>query len=185
MFFCNNNKKIISNEKIVKEKVETAKKIILDLQKDIKEYTIKGFGPFVCAIYDNNNNLVVKTSNTVVNDNCSNNHAEMRAIKMAEEKYGTYDLSPYNLKMYITSEPCMMCIGGILWSGIKEVYYGVPSKRVEKITGFDEGFKNNWFKEFKKRSIVVYGNIESETGEQALKNYVGNGNKIYKPLREK
>ena len=77
-----------------------------------------------------------------------------------------------------------MCIGGILWSGIKEVYYSVSSKRVEEITGFDEGFKPNWVEEFRKRGIVVYGNIESEAGEQELKKYVQSGKKIYKPLRK-
>ena len=70
-----------------------------------------------------------------------------------------------------------------MWSGIKEVYYGVPSKSVENITGFDEGFKPHWFKEFKKRGIIVYGNIETELGEEELHNYVNSSKKIYKPSR--
>ena len=40
-----------------------------------------------------------------------------------------------------------------MWSGIKAVYFGVPSKRVEEITGFDEGFKPNWFDEFKNAEL--------------------------------
>jgi tRNA(Arg) A34 adenosine deaminase TadA len=107
----------------------------------------------------------------------------MNAIKAAEAKLGNYDLAPYNLKLYVTAEPCIMCVGGIMWSGIKEVYYGVPSKTVEEITGFDEGFKPHWFKEFKKRGIVVYGNIEPKLGEQELHNYVNDGKKVYKPSR--
>ena len=107
----------------------------------------------------------------------------MNAIKAAEEKLGTYDLAPYNLSLYVTAEPCMMCLGGIMWSGIKAVYYGVPSKDVEKITGFDEGFKPHWFKEFKKRGIVVYGNIEPEVGKKELRRYVKDGKEVYKPSR--
>ncbi len=175
--------KVISNEKIDQTKVETASKIIASLQKDMKSFTAKGSGPFVAAIYDSKGNLVVKVANSVVNEQCSNNHAEMNAIKAAEKKLGTFDLAPYNLKLYVTAEPCMMCLGGIMWSGIKEVYYSVPSKRVEDITGFDEGFKPHWFKEFKKRGIIVYGNIETELGEQELQDYVDNGKKIYKPTR--
>ena len=38
-------------------------------------------------------------------------------------------------------------------------------------------------KEFKKRGILVYGNIESEAGEAVLKNYVKEGKKVYKPQR--
>ena len=175
--------KVISNEKIDNKKVETASKIITGLQKDMQSFTKKGSGPFVAAIYDDKGNLVVKVANSVVNEHCSNNHAEMNAIKAAEKKLGTYDLAPYNLKLYVTAEPCIMCVGGIMWSGIKEVYYGVPSKTVEEITGFDEGFKPHWFREFKKRGIVVYGNIEPELGEQELHIYVNDGKEVYKPTR--
>lgn len=175
--------KVISNEKIDKAKVEIASNIIAGLQKDMQSFTEKGSGPFVAAIYDDKGNLIVKVANSVVNENCSNNHAEMNAIKEAEKKLGTFDLGKYNLKLYVTAEPCMMCIGGIMWSGIKEVYYGVPSKSVENITGFDEGFKPHWFKEFKKRGIIVYGNIETELGEEELHNYVNSSKKIYKPSR--
>jgi len=70
-----------------------------------------------------------------------------------------------------------------MWSGIKEVYYGVPSKDVENITGFDEGFKPSWFKEFKKRGIIVYGNIEPEACKKELHRYVNDKNIIYKLQR--
>lgn len=176
--------KVISNEKIDDLKVQNASKIITGLQKEMSKYTSNGSGPFVAAIYDDNGNLIVKVANSVVNEHCSNNHAEMNAIKAAQEKLKTYDLAPYNLSLYVTAEPCMMCIGGIMWSGIKNVYYGVPSKSVEKITGFDEGFKPHWFKEFKKRGIIVYGNIEPEQGEIELHKYMNEGKEIYKPSRD-
>jgi len=179
------NAKVMSNEKIDKAKVEKASKIITGLQRDMQSFTKKGSGPFVAAIYDDKGNLIVKVANSVVNEHNSNNHAEMNAIKEAEKKLGTYDLAPYNLSLYVTAEPCMMCLGGIMWSGIKNVYYGVPSKEVEEITGFDEGFKPHWFKEFKKRGITVYGNIEPEVGREELYKYVNNGKTIYMPSREK
>jgi len=175
--------KIISNENINEAKLNNAKNIILNLQKDMEKYTQKGCGPFLAAIYDDKNNLIAKCANSVINENCSNNHAEVNAIKLAQEKLKTHDLSKYNLKLYVTAEPCMMCIGAIMWSGIKEVYYGVSSKNVEKITGFDEGFKPNWLEEFKKRNIVVYGNIEEEAGIKALQEYIKEGKIIYKPDR--
>lgn len=177
------NKKttVIANEKIDNKKLANAEKIILNLQQELKKYINKGHGPFLAAIYDSKGNLIAKTANSVVNKTCSHNHAEMNAIKLAEKKLGTYDLSKYNLSIYVTAEPCIMCLGGIMWSGIKSVYYGVPSNRVTKITGFDEGFKPDWFKEFKKRGITVYGQIETEVGEEVLKDYVSQGLTIYKP----
>ena len=178
------NAKVISNEKIDKKKVEVASKIITELQKNMQTFTAQGSGPFVAAIYDDKGNEIVRVANSVVNEICSNNHAEMNAIKAAEQKLGTYDLAPYNLSLYVTAEPCMMCIGGIMWSGIKNVYYGVPSKTVEEITGFDEGFKPNWFEEFKNRGITVYGNIEPKIGEKELHKYVEEGKTVYKPTRD-
>ncbi len=174
-----------ANEKINMQKLKIAHKIITELQQELKTYIAKGAGPFLAAIYDENYNLISKEANSVVLNSCSHNHAEMNAISVAESKLGTYDLSKYNLKLYVTAEPCIMCLGGILWSGIKEIYFGVPSNRVEKITGFDEGFKPDWFNEFKKRGIIVYGNIASAEGEKVLKQYIKHGNPIYKPYKVK
>ena len=174
---------VISNQRIDDSKLANASKIILELQHELKKYINMGRGPFLAAIYDSQGNLIAKAANSVVNKYCSHNHAEMNAIKLAEKKLRTYDLSKYNLSLYVTSEPCMMCLGAIMWSGIKEIYYGVPSKRVTKITGFDEGFKPEWFNEFKKRGITVYGQIEQGAGEQVLQDYVTQGHTIYEPKR--
>ena len=174
---------IVANEKINTQKVKKAAKIILQLQSEMKDYIAQGSGPFLAAIYDEKGNLIAKTANSVVSEKCSNNHAEVNVIKAAEKALNTYDLSSYNLSLYVTSEPCMMCLGAIMWSGIKAVYYSVPSKRVEEITHFDEGFKPNWFEEFKKRSITVYGNIAQAEGEEVLKSYVADGYTVYQPER--
>ncbi|MBR2299360.1 MAG: nucleoside deaminase [Alphaproteobacteria bacterium] len=174
---------VVANEKIDDKKLQKASEIILELQNEMPKYISNGSGPFLAAIYDNQGNLIAKEANSVVSQNCSHNHAEMNAIKAAEKKLNTYDLSAFNLSLYVTSEPCIMCLGGIMWSGIKAVYFGVPSKRVEEITGFDEGFKPNWFEEFKKRGITVYGNIAQDAGEKVLKDYVSGGYKVYKPER--
>ena len=179
----NQYNQIISNEEINNVKLENAKNIILQLQEEMSAYIADGSGPFLAAIFDDKGNLISKTANSVVSEGCSNNHAEMNAIKMAQKNLSTYDLSKYNLSLYVTSEPCMMCIGGIMWSGIKAVYYGVPSKIVEEITGFDEGFKSNWLEEFKNRGITVYGNIEVEAGKKVLHNYVKKGKTVYQPER--
>ena len=156
---------------------------ILEVHKKTAEIVKKGNGPFFASVYDEKGNIVAEAGNSVVKDQCPVYHAEVNAIRATCAKLGTYDLAPYNLSLYVNAEPCIMCVGAIMWSGIKHVYYGVPSKRVEEITGFDEGFKPHWFKEFKKRGIIVYGNIETELGEQELHNYVNNGKKIYKPSR--
>lgn len=174
---------MIANEPINEEKVKRASAILLELQKELMNYVEKGSGPFLAAIYDDKGNLIAKEANSVVREQCSNNHAEMNTIKAAEKALNTFDLAPHHLSLYVTAEPCIMCLGGIMWSGIREVYYGVPSKRVEEITGFDEGFKPDWMNEFKRRGITVYGEIETSAGEEVLQHYVDTGKKVYKPSR--
>ena len=174
---------VIANEEINPVKLARAEEIILALQQELPNYIARGSGPFLAAIYDESGHLIAKEANSVVNEVCSHNHAEMNTIKAAEKKLNTYDLSSHHLSLYVTAEPCIMCLGGIMWSGIKEVYYSVPSKDVEEITGFDEGFKPQWLDEFKKRGITVYGHIEVEAGQKVLKEYVKKGNVVYKPDR--
>lgn len=178
------NPPIVANAPISQKELKKASLIITKLQKETLKQIEKGYGPFLAAIYDENGNLISKTPNSVINEKCSNNHAEMNAIKAAQKKLDTYDLSKYNLSLYVTAEPCIMCAGGIMWSGIKNIYYSVSSSDVEKITGFDEGYKPDWINQFKKRGINVYGNIESELGKQVLAEYVKSGKKVYKPERQ-
>ena len=174
---------ITSNAPITKPQYETARKIILGLQNETPKHFCEHCGPFCAAIYDDKGNLIAKAQNNVVPACDCTNHAEMNVIRLAQKKLNTYDLSKYNLSIYVTAEPCIMCVGGIMWSGIKNVYFGVYSKDVEAITGFDEGYKPNWIEQFKQRGINVYGGIEQEYGKKVLAKYVKSGNTIYKPNR--
>lgn len=175
---------IIANSPINKTDLENAKNIMTNVYQKTAEGVKNGKGPFYAEIYDENGNFVVSSSNSVVEDNCALYHAEVNALKKAFEKYKQYDLSPQNLTIYINAEPCIMCAGALMWSGVKTIYFGVPSKDVERITGFDEGYKPNLVREFKKRGITVYGSIEKATGEKVLQDYVDSGKEIYKPSRE-
>lgn len=175
---------IIANSPINKIDLENAKNIMANVYQKTAEGVKNGKGPFYAEIYDENGNFVVSSSNSVVEDNCALYHAEVNTLKKAFEKYKQYDLSPQNLTIYINAEPCIMCAGALMWSGVKTIYFGVPSKDVERITGFDEGYKPNWVREFKKRGITVYGSIEKATGEKVLQDYVDSGKEIYKPSRE-
>ena len=175
---------IQANSPIRKTDLEKAKSIMLNIHKKTAEGVNNGKGPFYAEIYDKYGNLIVASSNSVVEDNCALYHAEVNTLKKAFEKYKQYDLSPQDFSIYVNTEPCIMCAGAIMWSGVKTIYFGVPSKDVERITGFDEGYKPNWIKEFKKRGITVYGNIEQAEGEKVLEDYVKSGKEIYKPSRD-
>jgi len=142
-----------------------------------------GCGPFYAAVVDGEGRIVSETANNVVSSGISHGHAEMNAIAEAERRLGTWNLSGKGLTLFTTAEPCMMCLGGILWSGIERVVYGVSTQSVERITGFDEGFKPSWHEEFKKRGIAVEGPMLEEVGEAVLSAYMARQGLIYSPRK--
>lgn len=172
---------VYGKTKLTDEELAKAKKILLELQEENLKNIEKGYGPFLAAIYDKSGKLIAKMSNTVALEKCCLWHAEVNTIKKAHEVLQTYDLAPFDLDIYVTAEPCIMCAGAIMWSGIKRVFFSVNSADVERITGFDEGFKPNWIQEFANRNIEVYGEIEAEAGREVLQKYVSSGREIYKP----
>ena len=174
---------IVANSSMTETQYRHAIEILKKVHEKTAQNMKTGSGPFYAAVIDSEGNIIAGESNSVVKDNCSCYHAEVNAIRAAQKKLGTYDLAPYTLSISVNAEPCIMCDGALMWSGIKTVYYSVPSKTVEKITGFDEGFKPCWLREFKKRGITVYGNIIPESGEAVLQQYVNMGKTIYKPSR--
>ena len=167
--------------------MERDEEVMLALQAKLLRKIVDGepCGPFMAAICDRGGNSVAEATNTVEASNCSHNHAEMNAIRLAEEKLGTWDLGPRDLVLYTTSEPCMMCMGAVLWSGIRKVVYGVPSEAVERLDGFDEGFKPQWKTEFAKRGIEVVGPVAQAVGEDVHREYVRRHPTVYMPNRGK
>ena len=93
-------------------------------------------GPFGAVIVKDGEVIAV-SSNHVLGKWDSTAHAEIEAIREAEQKLKTYDLS--GCELYATGYPCPMCLGAIIWANIKKVYVcGLP-KDAEKI-GFRDDF---------------------------------------------
>lgn len=179
-----NNMGIVANSTLKKKDLDRAKNLIMHMNKRSIEEIEKGYGPFMAIISNQKGIIFSQVSNSVVKDKSSLAHAEIDAIRETQKKLGAYDLTPFHLSIYVTSEPCLMCMGAIMWSGIENVYYGVPTQDVVAITGFDEGFKSDdWMDEFKKRNINVYGNIESDLGKDVLLQYMKTNKEMYKPKR--
>src|SRR4029079_12055354 len=54
-------------------------------------------------------------------------HAEINALRMAALAVGNYRLSGATL--YVTVEPCLMCVGAMIHARIGLVVYGAPEPR--------------------------------------------------------
>ncbi len=99
-------------------------------------------GPFGAAIFERATGRLISLGvNSVIRLQSSVLHAEMLAIMRAQQGLGSYTLhrpgqSEYEL--FSSCEPCAMCLGGILWSGVRRMVCGAPAASARAI-GFDEG----------------------------------------------
>jgi tRNA(Arg) A34 adenosine deaminase TadA len=140
-------------------------------------------GPFYAAVVDAAGVVVAAAANRVVASGCSHAHAEMEAIAAAERALGTWSLAGRGLSLYATAAPCLMCVGGILWSGLERLVYGATTEDVERLTGFDEGFKPGWRAAFGARGISVTGPVLPALGASVLAEYRDREGVIYAPRR--
>ena len=59
-------------------------------------------------------------------------HAEIEAIEKACKKLGSWRIP--ECELYVTLEPCPMCMGAVLNSRIKKVYFGAPEAKGRSLT---------------------------------------------------
>ena len=96
--------------------------------------------PVGCVIVYNNK-IISKGHNSKEIKNNAIMHAEILAINKACKKIGNWRLE--NCIMYSTLKPCMMCMGAIIESRIKTVYYGVDSHS-KQMYDVDKLLKNDF-----------------------------------------
>ncbi len=81
------------------------------------------------------------------------------AIAFAQQKMKTYDLganAAEPTELVTSSQPCLMCLGAVLWSGVTRLTYAATAADVTSILGFDEGpLPAAWPEELQKRGITV------------------------------
>ena len=140
-------------------------------------------GPFGAAVFEQlSGKLVAVGVNLVIRSNCSHNHAEMVAIALAEHRLRRYTLSHPDLpdhELVTSAEPCAMCFGAIIWSGIKRLVCGAHTADVES-AGFDEGPKpDNWIEELEKRGIEVITGVDRIKARSVIQHYTAEGGILY------
>ena len=122
-------------------------------------------GPFgACVVKDGK--IIGKGINRVIKDHDPTAHAEIIAIRNACNHLKSHDLS--GCEIYTSCYPCPMCISAIIWSNIKQVYYGNTKEDASDI-----GFRDKHIYDYMEKlsndildtSIL---NLESMNREEAL-----------------
>ncbi len=139
-------------------------------------------GPFAAAVFESSTGRLVSLGvNLVTSENLSILHAEIVALCLAQRVLGTYDLGADGLthELVSSSQPCTMCFGATLWSGIRRVIVGARDDDVRRL-GFDEGPKiANWRFELERRGIETVVDVLRDDAIAVLKTYSSQGGQIY------
>jgi len=74
------------------------------------------------AVIVKDNKIIAKGYNKSITLQDSTAHAEIIAIRKACKKLNNYRLN--DCSIYVTIEPCSMCVGALILSRIKKIYFG-------------------------------------------------------------
>ena len=74
------------------------------------------------AVIVKDGKVIAKAHNNKEKKNDPMGHAEMVCIRKANKKLGDWYLK--DCEMYVTLEPCMMCVGALVNARINKVYFG-------------------------------------------------------------
>ncbi len=140
-------------------------------------------GPFGAAIFESESGrLVAVGMNCVVRLHNCTLHGEMMAFMMAQQRLQTFTLNAANLPahdLYTSCEPCAMCLGGTLWSGVKRVVYGAAREDASMLN-FEEGpvFPES-YKYLEDRGLTIVRNVLRDEARAVLELYRTKSGKIY------
>src|SRR5687767_12943477 len=99
-------------------------------------------GPFGAAVFERDSGRLISVGvNLVVPLGNSALHAEMVAFMMAQARIGSYTLAGEGMpahELATSCEPCAMCLGATLWSGVRRVICGATREDAVQLA-FDEG----------------------------------------------
>jgi tRNA(Arg) A34 adenosine deaminase TadA len=140
-------------------------------------------GPFGAAIFEAGSGKLVSVGmNSVVRLNNCTLHAEIVAFMMAQQRVGSFTLNAPQLprhELFTSCEPCAMCLGATLWSGVQRVVYGAAREDASRLN-FEEGpvFPES-YAYLEARGLSIVRNVLREEARAALELYRAQGGKIY------
>lgn len=121
-------------QKFMKEALKEAKKAYGKLEIPVGAVIVK------------DGKIIARAHNLKETKNTALAHAEILAIQKANKKLNNWRL--LDCDIYITLEPCVMCLGAITSSRIKNMYIGTPDPKSnenieEKIIKYKEKYGIN------------------------------------------
>lgn len=139
-------------------------------------------GPFAAAVFRAADGLLIAAGvNSVLRLENAVLHAEVMALMFAQARLGSHTLrTDGGIHELVTScEPCAMCLGATLWSGVARLICGATREDAER-AGFDEGpvFAAS-YDYLKRRGIIVVRGVLRPEAAAVLDHYRESGGVVY------
>ena len=108
--------------------------------KEAKKAAQRNEIPVGAIIKEDSGKVIAKESNKIIELCDPTAHAEINAIRIACTV--REDLYLSDCTMYVTLEPCSMCLGAIINSRLKKLVYGLPSPKYGAFSSNHSTLKN-------------------------------------------
>lgn len=147
-----------------------------------RENVLRGTGgPFGAAVFETRTGKLVGVgTNGVIRLNNSSAHAEIVALMMAQAKVGSFSLrDDVHHELFSSCEPCAMCLGATLWSGVTRLVFAATREDAERLN-FDEGpvFPES-YDYLAERGITIEGSRLRDEANAVFDLYLRRGGQIY------
>lgn len=140
-------------------------------------------GPFGAAVFEESSGRLVSIGVNSVRrlSNCTL-HAETAALMFAgqaEKRHSLYTDAGPSYVLATSCDPCAMCLGAILWSGVRRVICAATREDAMDV-GFDEGpvFDASW-RYLADRNVQVTHGLRRAEARAVLDRYVAKGGMLY------
>jgi len=140
-------------------------------------------GPFGAAIFERESGRLVAVGvNSVTRHNNCTLHGEMVAFMMAQSRLGNFSLGAPGMpphELVTSCEPCAMCLGAILWSGVVRVVCAAARQDATELK-FEEGpvFPES-YRYLEERGIEIVHEVLRAEARGVLELYRAQGGAIY------
>ena len=121
----------------------------------------------VGAVIVKNGKIIARAHNLRETKNMATAHAEILAIEKASKKINSWRL--IDCDMYVTLEPCTMCMGAIISSRIRNLYFGAKDPKTGACGSFIDLSKYKY-----NHTVKIIDGIFKNKCEYILKDFFKN-----------
>ena len=119
----------------------------------------------VGAVLVQDDQLITSAHNQPISNNDPTAHAEIQLLRAAGKKLNNYRLP--NTTLYVTLEPCTMCLGAMIHARISRIVFGAYDQKTGVCGSCDDLSSSNCFN----HTIAIEGGVLANDCKQLLQQF--------------